>query len=393
MLTDEYEIEKEFSVGESISEFKQNLEYFSGDYVLVDGRPNVLNSYKNPQRPVNSEEYWSEIESEPFDWSKQYAVGDFVSEGGYLYELKYIGYTPTTEPSEINTDYFVQVPVKEYSQQEAYYLGNKVIYRDVWFECMISNGVLSEDEDCFVVQPIIDQWSEFTDANSYDQFSESAIYNIGDKIEYNGLKYECVHPTDTSGMILTPDYTTLWVSVSYDEWDVSTDYSTQKLEETIVSHNSLSYQLYDLTGLTIGETPDLATDNWREVSIVNFDIEGRYLRSDQSGFDGFVEEEGNIYFVYEKNEKFVNFHEDESNFIFSPSEDPRNRNITLHMVNIVLYCLTTVAVPDNVPESRIKAYEKSTKWLQMASDFALDPAIPRKVITYEVCNDITGEVT
>lgn len=394
ILSDEYEIEAEFTVGENIKEFKQNLEYFKEEFVLYEDRLNVVNAYKNPQRSVNSEAYWSEILSEEFDWTKSYNVGDFVSEEGALYELKFLGYVPSTEKSAVDTTYFVQVTPKEYCQEESYYYGNKVIYRGVWFECIIPNGSVGNNEtEYLVVQPIIKQWSAFTDTNSYPEFSQDASYIVGDKVEYNGLKYESVHPTDTNGMIQFPDYTTFWIPVSHEAWSATTDYSTEPLEETIVIENSVSYQLYNKSGLTIGESPSTATGNWRVVSVVPFNIDGRYFRADSNGFFGFAEDEGITYFVYEKNEKFVNFHYDEEEFILSPTEDPRNRNIVLHMVNVVLYCLTTVAVPDNVPESRSTAYEKSMSWLQQASDMKANPDIPRKIITYEVTNDITGEVT
>jgi len=392
-LSNEYEIEAEFAYGESINDFNQKLEYFVGDIVTNNGRTNTVNRYKAPQRPIDSEKYWEEIYVEAFDWSKSYNIGEFVSEDNTIYELKYLGYTPSIEETSVDKNYFIEVAVEDYSQYSSYSVGNKVSYGGEIFNCMFANGMSGDSNSQFVVSPIIKQWTQITSTESYPQFSENTAYVVGNRVEYDSLKYECINPTNTKGINQFPDYISFWVAVDHNAWDVSKDYSIEPLEETIVSHNGLSYQLYNKSGLVTGEDPSVATSNWKEVAVPAFDINAVYLRSENSEFDGFVSEGGITYFIYEKNEKFIDFHYDQSDFILTETKDLRNRNIVLHMVNTVLYCLSSVQVPDNVPESRITAYDKTMKWLEEASNMERNPDIPRKTITYEIKNDVTGEVT
>jgi hypothetical protein len=359
MLTDEYEIEEEFLLGESISKFSLEKEYLKGSYVVIDGRLSKANAYANPSRPPRAEDYWAQLDSSAL-------------EEGFTAE--------------------------SYNQNLGYFEGDIVGYEGLFFECVIGNGVSAEYGNESVVAPIPQRWSETADGTGAVEFDIKKLYAVGDKVSKDGVFYDCVVASSATGLNLYPD-STLWTNVSYSGWSNLVDYAAYDADITLVSNNGVDYALINPSNTVVGKSPeDSVSDNdlaWKEVVVQYYDRTERYERGDGfSGFDGYIiDEDGNYFFLSEQDEQFVNSAATEADeFLFSPAKDPRNRNIITCMVHLVLYQLHSVVIPDNAPTIRITNYENTIAKLEAFSKMKANPNIPRKVFTIVGKNYITGEV-
>lgn len=349
MLTDEYEIEAEFALGESISKFSLEKEYSKGSYVVVDGRLSKANSYSSPSRPPKAQDYWNQL-----------------------------------DPSSLEEGFTAEA----YNQNIGYYEGEIVSYEGLFFECVIGNGVSSEYGEDSVVQPIPQRWIESLDGTNATTFDIDKKYVVGDKVSFDGKFYDCIVSSSESGVNLYPN-STLWTISTYSAWNASTDYAANDAYLTLVSHNDLDYSLSNPSVASVGQSPDVSSA-WTQVVVQHYDRNERYVRGE--GFDGYViDEDGVYYFASAQDEGFINSSaSEEGSFIFSPTKDPRNRNIITCMVHLVLYQLHSVVVPDNIPTVRINNYESVKEKLESFSKMKSNPNIARKVFTYTVENPING---
>ena len=352
MLTDEYEIENEFELGRLINELNCEKEYFKDSYVVIDGRTSRANSYANPSRPPKAEHYWRQMESSE------------IPEGF------------TAEP--YNPDY-------------SHYVGSIVSYDNgLFFECMISNGISAEYGEDSIISPIPVRWEETIDGTDSTIFDINKKYVVGDIVEKNGVFYECIVDSSESGLNAYPD-TKFWQQTTISPWINATDYSSYVAGEDIISENGLDYIILDPSLTVVGETPqdsiELNKGAWKEIIIHSYERCQRYDIGEE--FDGYVSFEDDYYFVSEQDNVFINSPEDDS-FLFSPSKDPRNRNIVKIMVELVLFQLHSVAVPDNIPTVRMVNYEKANESLEKFSKMKANPNIPRKQFTYTVTDRTSG---
>tara|TARA_R110000744_G_scaffold7342_3_gene25329 strand:- start:13589 stop:14704 length:1116 start_codon:yes stop_codon:yes gene_type:complete len=303
MLTDEYEIEKEYELGEGISDLHTQKEYFKDDYVTVDGRLSKAKAYVSGSKPPLSDTYWR------------------------LMDI-----------SEIDEETIFEV----YNQDIAFYEDDIVLYGELYFECLISNGV---------------------------------------SVEYGEEN------------IIPPHTTVYWQPTTRETWDVATDYSVYDATTSLVGENDVEYALIDPSKAVVGTSPSNDTvDAWLEVNVQYYDRTERYVRPE--GFDGYVVLGVDSFFVSEEDEGSVNgYIADEEKFIFSPAADPRNRNIVSIMVHLVIHQLCSVVVPDNLPTVRIANKEAAMKKLDAFSKMKANPAIDRKCFTITTKNPITGVET
>jgi hypothetical protein len=303
MLSDEYCIEEEFALGESIVEINTQKEYFKGDYVIVDGKTSKAKSYVSGSKPPKSDTYWREMDISEIDEMTEF------------------------EP---------------YSQNVAQFDGDIVLYLETYFECLISNGV--------------------------------------------GIEYG-------SENIIQPHTYVYWQPTMNEIWDVSDDYTLSDVDTTIAEESGVEYALISPANTIVGKSPSQSIvdgDNaWKLVVIQTYDRTERYVRG--NGFDGYVEFNGEYFFVSADDEGDINgYAVDEDAFIFSPTEDPRNRNIVQKMVHLVLHCLMSVVVPNNIPIIRQTNYDACKKWLEQASAMKVNPNIARKTFKVTTVNPVTG---
>lgn len=349
MLTDEYEIENEFLLGKSISSFSIEKEYPKGSYVVVDGRLSKTNSYVNPSRPPKAQDYWRIINS-----------------------------------SELSEDFTAEL----YRQDKSYYVGDIVSYDNgLYFECIISNGVSSEYGEDSIVSPIPQIWEETLDGTNSSTFDITKKYIIGDVVEHNGEYYECIIDSSKDGLNIYPN-TEFWVESQKTNWDSETDYSSFEPLGQIFAHLNINYELIDPSSAVVGQQP---VDGlvWREIVIQHYDRGEDYVRG--NGFDGYVVTDDELYYyVSPQDEQFINSASSLSPFLFSPTSDPRNRNIIKIMVDIVTYNLCSILVPDNVPTVRDINYRNSIDKLEKFSTMKANPSIDRKKFTYTVTDRVSG---
>lgn len=394
MLTNEYEIENEFLVGDSIVDYNSEKEYFRDAYVTINGKISKSNTYINPSRIPNTEGHWGLIDSEEYDDSINYVSGTYVSNDGNLYHCYSEGHTSDLGLSE---EYFeiVGLPEDSYSQDQGYYIGGYVFYEDAWFVCNIANGVGSDSSNEEIVQPILIRWKETVDGTGATTFNIKKPYKVGDKVSYDGKFYDCIVATNTSGLSLYPDTLVVWESVVNEAWNNAKDYSLEAADKTLVNESNIDYKLVDPSLAVIGTTPtDSVANNdgaWAVVSITPYIRENRYERVD--GFSGFVSLNNTTYYISEINEQFAHSVKDDNFFVFTPTTDPRNRNIINAMLHLVMYQLHSVVVPDNIPTVRIANNEGTMKKLESFSKMKADPNIPRKIFTITTKNPITGAVS
>lgn len=352
MLTDEYTIEDEYALGESINRFGYEREFIKGSYAIIDDRTAQSNAYVSPSRPPLVQDYWRQLDESEVDEDETY---------------------------------------EEYSQNLGYYVGTVVSYNGQYFQCMISNGVDIQYGTENIIQPIINHWSVTADGTGAVPFSITETYLAGDVVSYDGLFYECTIDVTDSTLRLYPD-STLWTETEYVAWSAAEDYSLYDANLLVVNENELDYALIDPNNAIIGKTPvDSINDGdgaWKEITFQAYDRSERYERP--SGFDGYVSYENEFFFVSEKDEPFVNAYTDDDDFVFTPVKDPRNRNIIICMIHIVLYQLHSVVVPDNIPTMRIDMYNNSIAKLDAFSTMKKNPNLPRKEFTYTVVNPMNG---
>jgi hypothetical protein len=303
MLTDEYEIENEYILGETISDLNTQKEYFKGDFVTVDGRLSKAKAYVSGSRPPLSDTYWREM-----------------------------------DPIEIDEETIFEI----YNQNSAFYEEDIVLYGDLYYECIESNGI---------------------------------------SVEYGEEN------------IIQPNTTVYWQPSTHETWDVATDYSLRDVIISLVVEDAVEYALIDPTKAVVGTSPANDTvDAWKEVNIQQYDRTERYTRPE--GFDGYVVFDGEHFFVSEENEGSVNgYLAGEEKFIFTPAADPRNRNVVSIMVHLVIHALCSVVVPDNLPTVRIANKDAAMKKLADFSDMKSNPAIDRKTFKITTTNPITGVET
>ena len=354
MLTDEYEIESEFELGKSISDINYEKEYFKDSYVIIDGRLSKANSYANPSRPPKAQDYWRQMDA-----------------------------------SEIPSDYIAT----QYNPDTGHYVGEIVSYDNgLFFECMISNGVTAEYGGDSIVSPIPVRWEEAFDGTNSTIFDIDKKYYVGDIVDKDGNLYECVVDSSENGLNIYPD-TEFWQSIQKTGWSSGVDYSTYDAFTDIIAESGLDYSLIEPSNAVVGESPSdsiLANKGaWKQINVQTYQRDERYERPHT--FDGYIQDEdGEFYYVSEQDEKFINSAVESDGFLFSPTKDPRNRNIIKILVELALYQLHSVAVPDNIPTVRISNYEKSMEGLDKFSKMKANPNIPRKVFTYTVTDRTTG---
>ena len=175
-------------------------------------------------------------------------------------------------------------------------------------------------------------------------------------------------------------------------WDNGKDYTLEAADKTLVNETGIDYKLVDPSSSAIGTTPADSIINadgaWAVSVVAPYIRENRYERVD--GFSGFASLDNITYYVSEINEKFVNSVKDDNIYIFTPTNDPRNRNIINAMLHLSIYQLHSVVVPDNIPAVRIANNAATLKKLESFSKMKSDPNIPRKVFTTITINPITG---
>ena len=356
MLTDEYEIEGEFDLGETISEFGFEKEYLKGSYVVVDGRLSKAKAYSNPSRPPESQDFWRQMDLLEIDEST-------VSE--------------------------------TYNQGVSYYESDIVSYGDQYFECEISNGVGVEYGSDYIVQPIISHWIESVDGTGATTFNISKKYIVGDVVSHAGKFYGCFIASSETGLNLYPD-SKLWDESVLEFWSAVTDYSTYDSNTTLVEESGSEYALIEPANALVGKTPAQSIADfdaaWEEVVVQTYDRTERYLRPE--GFEGYVSYNEKYFFLSEQDEPFVNsYTAEEEKYLFSPTSDPRNRNVVKCMIHLVIYQLCSVVVPDNIPTVRIENYKSVMEKLNSFSNMKSNPAIARKVFTITTVNPINGNIT
>ena len=403
-LTNEYEIEDAFLVGLEARDFSVQKESFRGDKIWVSDKLYILGGYLNPARKPLYESYWSELSFEQFDSSKSgYSVGDRVEFNAGLYELRYEGYSPS-ESTGISPDttYWVLISELFYSQDESYEPGDIVKYKGLWFECEKENGDILSD----VVQPFANPWVNLNlvdyttivtpdegdlgidtgddslveyvsgswEPKQFFDFEVDKDFKITDYVRYSGAFYQSkIDIVGETGLHFVPGLTQFWSSVSFDDWGVGTDYSGEAVG-LIVDYNGTLYELYNLTNIQTGITPNQALANWRVFTINAYDPEITYQA------DEYVELDGDYYQVPAVAVPYVNAATfDNDKVEFTQIADPRNKILKTCMAHISLHSLHMRIAPDNVPQHRVRAYEKTLKDLKCYSDFSKDPGIPRKV--------------
>jgi len=357
LLTDEYDIESEYLVGENIRGLDFEKEYFKHSHVIIDGRISKTKAYSNPSRPLNVFDFWRQMD-----------IGEIDIEAVY----------------------------ESYSQEEGYFIDDIVFYDGVYFECLISNGVGAEYGSESIIQPIIVNWDIVEDGTDSEAFSLKKIYELGDLVSQDGIFYECVVPTSENGLRLYPN-STLWTASAYEIWSVITDYSSYDAILSVVNEGGLKYALINPANAIVGKSPsDSILDNdlsWSLIDARFYDRTERYLRPD--GFEGYVyNEQQEHFYISEQDEGFVNGYTSENEkYLFSQVKDPRNRNIINCMIHLIIYQLCSVVVPDNVPTIRIDNYKSSMDKLKGFSTMKANPDIPRKVFTIITRNPMNGVVT
>lgn len=391
MLTNEYDIENEFEIGSDTSEYNSEKEYFKGSFVVVDDGINKANIYVNPSRVPNTEAHWGLVPSEDYDEGKDYVIGEYAVSGGNLYLCYSAGHS-----SELGLDdeYFEVVGTSEdaYSQDQGYYVGAYVSYENLWFICNISNGVGSDSTNEEIIQPVVIRWAVTVDGAGATPFNIRQPYKIGSKVSYDGKFYDSIVDTNTKGLNLYPDTTTIWESVVNEVWSNAKDYSLEPADKTLVNDNAIDYKLIDPSSAVIGTSPAdsiIGGDGaWAVAPVSVYDRAARYERS--NGFSGFVSLNSDFYYVSELNEQFINSVSEDSHFVFTPTKDPRNRNVIAAMLHLIVYQLCSVVVPDNIPTVRLSNYDNTMKKLDSFSKMKSDPNIPRKIFTITTVNSITG---
>lgn len=156
MLTDEYEIEKEFDLGETILDFHAQKEYFKGDYVFVEGRLSKAKTYVSGSKAPKSESYWR------------------------LMDL-----------TEIDEDTLFET----YDQSSAYYNEDIVLYGESYFECLIANGISVEYGEEDIVQPSTTVYWEASTYEIWDLSVDYSSYSANTSlVEESGSEYALIDP-------------------------------------------------------------------------------------------------------------------------------------------------------------------------------------------------------
>jgi hypothetical protein len=188
MLTDEYEIESEFVVGEAIKTLSTQKEYFKDDCVIVNEKTSKAKTYVGGSKPPKSEDFWR------------------LMGGGEIDE---------------NTVF------ENYDQNSAYYGGDIVLYSDTnYYECLIANGTSVEDGSENIIQPNLTQyWEDVTHetwAVGTDYTTFSAITSL---VEESGVEYALITPANAVvGTSPSNDVANAWQEVAVQSYDRANRY-------------------------------------------------------------------------------------------------------------------------------------------------------------------------
>lgn len=210
-------------------------------------------------------------------------------------------------------------------------------------------------------------WEEYTGAGlaagEVPNYSQFGSYYPGDRVNYNGLIYECLSENGPkfddiripmAGGWLEME-ATAWRPVEYPLWSV-------------VEFDGGFYTLMTFDGFD-NNTDPFTSACWGAIA----DYDPTYNAYELSEHE-YVVYEGRVFYP----ETDVNADIPQIGHNLSP-HDPRNYNLKKHMVRLAVYELTKLIAPNNVSVVRMRDYEDSMKWLNDASKLRLNPQIPRKL--------------
>ena len=209
-------------------------------------------------------------------------------------------------------------------------------------------------------------WEEYTgtgDAGEVAGYSQFGNYYPGDRVECNGVIYECLsgngHKFDDIRIPMAGGWlekkTAAWQPVEYPLWSVT---EFEGGFYTLMTPDGFDNNTDPFTSACWGAIADYdPTCNAYEFS------EHEY-----------VVYEGRVFYP----ETDVNADIPQIGHNLSP-HDPRNYNLKKHMVRLAVYELAKLVAPNNVSVVRMRDYEDSMKWLNDASKLRLNPQIPRKL--------------
>lgn len=397
-LSNEYEIEKEFDLGRSIKDFSPSIEKVADELVWVNSMIYKITDYCQPNKFPGIETFWEEVSFTIYDPTKEdYMIGDIVEYQNGLYEFKYEGYLVSEHISSSNK--WVLLSEYEYDQQDDHDAGDYVKYQGLWFRALRESGPAVG----LIAQPFFNRWEPLvlqdisliltpsegdlgTDGGElkvyklgswedqqYFQYSDESIYKSGDYTIYEGAYFKArLDISMKENYILPPTLTQLWKEITISDFAPATDYSALP-GPTVVIYNSQYYELYNLTGYVVGDSPDQATLNWRVVQINEYSEDTAYQ------VQTYVQYDDQFYYIESGDTIYVNADTIETSPTFFKSiRDPRNKNVVKWMVDISLYCLNRRIVPDNISVARDNAYREAMLTLEKCNRLKVNPSIPRK---------------